>query len=190
MKKRFRSKKAYFFLIDSILALGVLVVGAFLIFTFYLQVPSGGQPAILSEDVMGFLANNKMKDVNSQEVGIGGAYWSSLEVTTCNGGPIIPNPDTTLLQQSAIFYKDSVIDNCYLDLTNYFIENLAQGAFPAQYSFEFWIENTLMYPDTEQTDSKDAAKILIPSKRIIYGIKDLENGELLGPYDTEVIVWQ
>ena len=64
MKKRL-SKRAYFFLIDSILALGVLAVGGFLIFTFYLQAPAGSEPRILSEDVMDFFSNHKAQDVTS-----------------------------------------------------------------------------------------------------------------------------
>ena len=38
MQKRWKlNKRGYFFLIDSVLALSVLAVGTFLIFTFYAQ---------------------------------------------------------------------------------------------------------------------------------------------------------
>ena len=189
MKKRL-NKRAYFFLIDSMLALGVLAVGGFLIFSFYLQAPAGGEPGILSEDVMDFFANNKVQNINDAEVGLGGTYWSSAEVITCHGQTLTPNPENTLLQQAAVLYADSLGNICYRGIARKYIEKLTQGAFPQQYSFEFWVDDALLYPATEQIDAKNAAKVLIPSKRIVYGIADQENGDMLGPYDAEVFVWQ
>ncbi len=189
MKKRL-NKKAYFFLIDSILALGVLAVGGFLIFTFYLQAPPGSEPAILSEDVMSFFANNKVQDVNNPEVGLGGTYWSSAEVTACHGQALTPNPENTLLQQVAVLYADSLGNICYRSIARAYIEKLIEGVFPQQYAFEFWMDDALLYPATEQTDAKNNAKVLIPSKRIVYGIRNPETGDMLGPYDAEVFVWQ
>ena len=189
MKKRL-NKKAYFFIIDSILALGVLAVGGFLVLTFYLQVPSGNSPSILSEDVMDFFANNKVQDVNNAEVDLGGTYWSSAEVTACNGQTLTLNPVNTLLQQVAALYADSLGNICFRGIARKYIEKLTQGTFPSQYSFEFWMDDALLYPETEQTGSKNAAKVLIPSKRIVYGIRNQETGDMLGPYDAEVLVWQ
>ena len=190
MKKRCINKKAYFFLIDSILALGVLAVGGFLVLTFYLQAPPGNEPSILSEDVMDFFANNKVQDVNNAEVGFGGTYWSSAEVTACHGQTLTPNPENTLLQQAAALYADSLGNICYRGIARTYIEKLTQGVFPQQYAFEFWTDDTLLYPATEQIDAKNAAKVLIPSKRVVYGIRNQETGDMLGPYDAEVLVWQ
>jgi len=191
MKKRyFTDKRGYFFLIDSILALGVLAIGGFLALTFYLQVPSGNEPSILSEDIMDFFSNNKVQDINNPEVGLGGTYWSSAEVISCHGQALTPNQGNTLLQQVAVLYADSLSNSCYRDIARKYIEKLTAGTFPTQYLFEFWMDDALLYPQTEQTGSKNAAKVLIPSKRIVYGIADQENGDMLGPYDTEVLVWQ
>ena len=190
MKERGANKKAYFFLIDAILALGVLAVGGFLVFTFLLQTPSQGEPSILSEDTMDFFANSRMQNVDNLEVGLGGTYWSSAEVIACNGKALSPEPENTLLQQAAILYEDRIINSCYLDIAKAFIEKLTHGAFPVQFAFEFWVEDVLLYPDTEQIDAKEAAKVLIPSRKIVYGIKDREKGDMLGPYDVEVLVWR
>ena len=99
MKKRLNNK-AYFFLIDSILALSVLAVGAFLIFTFYLSVPSIEQPAVLSDDIMDFFANNKIKDINNPYAGLGGILWQTEGQPggICEGEELIANAETTLLQ--------------------------------------------------------------------------------------------
>ena len=191
MKKRyFVNKRGYFFLIDSILALGVLAVGGFLALTFYLQVPSGNEPSILSEDVMDFFANNNVQSIDNPEVGIGGTYWSSAEVTACHGQTLTQIAENTLLQQVAVLYTDSLSNSCYRNIARNYIEKLTAGTFPPQYSFEFWMDDVLLYPATEQINAKNAAKVLIPSKRIVYGIADQENGDMLGPYDTEALVWQ
>ena len=90
----------------------------------------------------------------------------------------------------AVLYADSLGNICYRGIARTYIEKLTQGIFPAQYAFEFWMDDTLLYRETEQIASKDAAKVLIPSRRIVYGIKNQETGDMLGPYDTKVLVWQ
>lgn len=187
------NKKAYFFLIDSILALSVLVIGAFLVFTFYIEKPSATTPEMLSEDLMTFFANNKISDINDIEIGLNGAYWSSQDVVDCNGEPITPDAQSTLLQQIAILYKtkQDTGTNCYTDvIARGFVERLTRNALPLQYKFEFWMNNELIYPATEELVSKGAAKVLIPSKKIVYGIFNQETGDMFGPYSTEVLVWR
>lgn len=199
MKKRCTGKRAYFFVIDSMLALGVLAIGAFLIFTFYAQQPPSGSADILSEDIMGTFANSEISDINDPEIGLAGTYWGSSEVLACNGQPITPDLESTLLQQVAIFYELKEINSkpCYVDeIARTFVEKLTQNALPAQYGFEFWIDDnlrskkTLIYPASEQLSSKAASKVLIPSRKIAYGILSQETGQVFGPYSAEVLVWR
>ena len=201
MKKRFfLNKKAYFFLIDALLALGVITVGIVMVFTLYANVPSKEQPTILSDDLMDFFANNKIKDVNNEYVGLGGTLWETEGQLggICNGEELIVNGENTLLQQIAIFYEKSQGDagnDCYFnpdteDLIERFIRNLVENILPPQYKFEFWMDDQLLYPETEQTVSKSKTKVLIPSKKIAYGIMNQETGDMFGPYNAEVLVWQ
>ena len=197
MKKRYLKKKGYFFVIDAILALGVLAVGAFLVFTFYVNVPSKEEPAVLSEDIMDFFANNKIKDVDNPYVGLGGTLWQTEGQPggICNGEELIANGENTLLQQIGEFYEKSGGNSCYYDpnaedLIERFIEALIANSLPSQFNFEFWMDDQLLYPAVEQTDSKNAADVLIPSKKIVHGILNQETGDLFGPYSTEVLVWQ
>ena len=173
------NKRGYFFIIDSILALGVLSIGAFLVFTSYVEITPKDKVTILSEDIMDFFANNRIKDVNNEYAGIGGELWNSGSIT---------NADNSLLQQVAEFYTKSNFDTA-----EQFIENFTINLMPSQFSFELWLDDTLMYPQDpspEHIKSKNAAKILIPSKKIVHGILNKETGELFGPYKTEVLVWQ
>ncbi|MFH0867747.1 MAG: hypothetical protein V1831_00375 [Candidatus Woesearchaeota archaeon] len=180
MKKRCRvNKRGYFFLLDSVIALSVLAVGGFLIFASYTKTPSTEEATILSEDVMDFFANNEIKDVNNYYSGVGGELW--------NLG-LITDTETTLLQQVGIFYARNE-----LDIAEQFIAALTKDSFPSQYTFEFWINGNLLYPKNpfpEHLKSKNTAKALIPSKKIVYGILDKETGEMFGPYNAEVIVWK
>ena len=193
MKKRcLVNKRGYFFLIDSILALGVLTVGVFLIFSIYVKVPSKEQSTILSYDVMSFFANNKLKDVDNLYAGLGGELWAkeSQAGGLCPGEKLTQNPENTLLQQLTEFYEKSKTKSCYTALAKTFIGNLTINTLPPQYSFEFWINGQLLYPGTERVDSKNAAQVLIPSKMIVYGNVNKETGEMFGPYTAEVLVWQ
>tara|TARA_Y100000310_G_scaffold4909_1_gene5799 strand:- start:327 stop:905 length:579 start_codon:yes stop_codon:yes gene_type:complete len=192
MKKRL-NKRAYFFLIDSILALGVLAIGAFLIFSAYVQIPEKSSSTIFSEDLMDFFADNKVQDINNIEVGLGGTYWESAEVITCNGDPITLNPENTLLQQVGVFYRSYELTTklCYVEvIARTYTEKLIQNTLPPQYNLEFWMNDRLIYPATEQVDSKNTAEVLIPSKKIVHGIMDQQTGEMFGSYDTEVLVWR
>jgi len=194
MKKRL-SKKAYFFLIDSILALSVLAVGAFLILVSYISIPSKGQPEILSEDIMDFFSNNKIKDINNLYAGLGGTLWE-LEGAPggiCDGEVLTVNGEITLLQQVAEFYEKSSGNSCYLDLAEKFIDELTKNTIPQQYTFEFLVDDTLIYPLIPSLDhigSKSATRVLIPSKKIVFGISNQEFGDLYGPFTAEVMVWQ
>jgi len=207
MKKRL-NKKAYFFLIDSILALGVLALGGFIILTQYTQIPSKLEANIISEDLMDFFAKNKIKDVDNLYVGLGGELWETEDLPggLCPGEDLIANGENTLLEQIAVFYEnsqpptnkpcyfnlDDIIPDVPEDLIEKLILNLIQNIIPPQYGFEIWMNDQLLYPATEaeQIASKSSAEVLIPSKRIIYGIKDEQTGELFGPYEVEVIVWR
>ena len=198
MKKRCRlNKKGYFFVIDALIALGVLAIGVFLVFTFYANVPSKEQPAILSGSIMDFFANNKIKDVDNLYAGLGGSLWEDEDADggLCYGEELIANGEITLLQQIAIFYEKSSGNSCYFDpdtedLIERFIRNLVENILPPQYKFEFWMDDQLLYPETEQTVSKSKTKVLIPSKKIAYGIMNQETGDMFGPYNAEVLVWQ
>jgi len=172
-------RRGYFFLIDSLLALGILAIGTILIFTFYLNVPSREGTTILSEDLMDFFANNKIKDIDNSYAGLGGTLWQAGEITQA---------DNSLLQQIAEFYK-----NDKENTAEQFILELTQNVIPSQYKFEVWIDNLRIYPQTttpSHDNSKKSTLVLIPSKRIVYGILNKQTGELFGPYESEVLVWQ
>lgn len=217
MKKSCLNKKGYFFLIDAVLALGVLAIGGFLIFSLYFQTPPESGPTILSEDIMEFFANTQIKNLNNPYAGLGGLLWSTEGSSSglCPGEQFTADGETSLLQQVGIFYKKSQGaggNSCYFnqndnnpnipeDLIEKFIGTLTEDTLPPQYSFEFWLYDLgdpndpnddlrqLLYPAIEQSQLKNSARVLMPSKRMVYGVLDPQTGEMFGPYTAEVIVW-
>ena len=153
MKKSCLNKRGYFFLIDSILALGVLAIGGFLVFSLYFQTPPEQEPTILSEDIMEFFANTQIKNVNNPYAGLGGTLWSTEGSSSglCPGEQFTVDGEASLLQQLGIFYKKSQGaggNPCYFNLDNTnpnepedliekFIGNLVEDTLPPQYSFEY-----------------------------------------------------
>jgi hypothetical protein len=129
---------------------------------------------------MDFFATNKIGDINNEYAGVGGELWQDGDIT---------NADNTLLQQVAEFYKEGKDD-----IAKDFIGELTRNTLPPEYQFEFWMEGQLLYPkpplSSEHSKSKSATKVLIPSKKIVYGFSDIETGDMFGPYSVEVLVWQ
>jgi len=172
------NKKGYFFLLDSMIALGVLSVGAFLVLSTYSNVPFQENVAVLSEDIMQFFSNNKIKDINNEYARVGGTLWQQ---------GLITNQENSLLQQVGEFYFNNDIDTA-----EKFIVNLTQNTLPQQFLFEIEMDNTLIFPQNPSSahiQSKEKTAVIIPSRKIVQGILDKGTGEMFGPYEAVVMVW-
>jgi hypothetical protein len=172
-------KRGYFFALDSILGLGVLVIGVFLIFSTYAFEQPKVQTSYYSEDLISYLANTKIKDINSKYSGIGGTLWKNGNIT---------NEENTLLQQIGEFYEFK-----NWELLSNFTNDTTKNLISLQYEFEIWLNESLVYPrdpSLEHNQSKNSSDLLLSSRRIVYGILDKRTGDLWGPYETEVLVWQ
>lgn len=172
-------KRGYFFIIDALLGLSIIVIGVFLITSSYTNIPQSTQVGFLADDLLTFLANTKIVNLNNQYAGIGGELWSQ---------GLISNQDNSLLQQASIFYK-----NRNLSIANKFIQNVTIGIVPLQFRYELRIDNTTIYPQEqtlEHNKSKNATDLLITSKQITFGIFNTSTGDMFGPYKAEVFVWE
>lgn len=172
-------KRGYFFVLDAVLGLLILVIGVFLITSSYVDVPQPVQVGLLSEDLLAFFSNTKIKDLNNPYVGIGGELWKQGAIT---------DPDNSLLQQIAEFYATN-----NLDIADKFIQNVSTGIIPPQFRYEVWMNNVIIYPKTitiQHTKSRDSTKLLLTSKRLTFGIINKTTSNLWGPYKAEVFVWE
>ena len=175
----FSKKRGYFFVLDAVLGLTVLIIGVFIVTSSYVRVPQPTQVKLLSDALLDFLSQTKIKNINNQYAGIGGELWSQGEIT---------NEDNSLLQQIGEFY--------YLnkrDTAEKFIQNISKDVMPAQFRYEVWVDNTLIYPKVPSPGhlaSKGSTELLLTSKTLTFGIINKTTSNLWGPYKAEVFVWE
>ena len=172
-------KRGYFFVLDAVLALTVLVIGVFLITSSHVNVPQPAQVGLLSDDLLDFLSNTKIKEFNNPYAGIGGELWN-------NG--IITDPDNSLLQQIGELYAAN-----RLGIAEKFISNASSGIVPVQFRYEVLMNNVVLYPQSpnpEHLKSRNSTEILLTSKKITFGILNRTTSDLWGPYKAEVFVWE
>ena len=172
-------KRGFFFILDAILALFILIIGVFLITSSYIHVPEPAQVGLLSDDLLNFLSGTKIKDLNNNYAGIGGELW--------NQG-MIDDPENSLLQQIGEFYSSNKIDTA-----EKFIQNVSKDAVPPQFRYEVWINGVIIYPKSpsqEHINSKSKTELLLTSKKITFGIANKTTSALWGPYKAEVFVWE
>ena len=172
-------KRGYFFILDAVLGLSILVIGVILITSSYVKVPQPTQVGLLSDDLLNFLSNTKVKELNNPYAGIGGQLW--------NQG-VITDADNSLLQQIAEFYAAN-----NLDIAEKFIQNVSIGIVPQQFRYEVWIDGTILYPKTpalEHIKSRNSTELLLTSKKLTFGILNETTGNIWGPYKAEVFVWE
>lgn len=172
-------KRGFFFILDAVLGLTVLIIGVFLITSSYVNVPRPAQVGLLSDDLLDFLSNKKIKELNNPYAGIGGELW--------NKG-VITDADNSLLQQIGELYAAGS-----LGTAEKFIQNVSKGTVPEQFRYEVWIDGSLLYPRTpsaEHIKSRNSTRLLLASKKITFGVINKETGDLWGPYEAEVFVWE
>lgn len=182
------------------LGLSVLIVGVFLISSSYVKAPQPTQVGLLSGDLLDFLSNTKIKNLNNPYAGIGGELQTRGYITEI---------DNSLLQQIGEFYEKDKISSPlpsvpppvppipqtepYLDVAEKFVQSVAGGVVPSQYRYEVLVNSKLLYPKTptsEHTESRENTKLLLASKKIIFGVIDKKTGDMWGPYNAEVFVWE
>ena len=166
-------------MLDAVLGLFILVIGVFLITSSYIHVHQSTQVELLSDDLLNFLSNTKIKDLNNAYAGIGGELWNQGSVT---------NADNSLLQQIGEFYATNK-----LDTAEKFIQNASKGILPEQFRYEVWIDGSILYPRApapEHTKSKNSTSLLLTSKKLTFGIINKTTSNVWGPYKAEVFVWE
>lgn len=172
-------KRGYFFVLDAVLAVSVLIIGVFLVASSYVNAPKPAQVELLSGDLLNFLSSTKIKELNNPYAGIGGQLWSQ---------GIITDADNSLLQQIGYFYATN-----QLGIAEKFIQNASKGVLPEQFNYEVWMDNTILYPrrqSAEHISSKNSTEILLTSKKITFGILNSTTSDMWGPYKAEVFVWE
>jgi len=173
------SKRGYFFILDAVIALFILVIGIFLLSSYRVSVHSPSQVSLLSDDVLKILSNKKIKDFNNPYIGIGGELWRQGNIT---------DPENTLLQQLGEFYATNK-----MELANKSIQNITVGIVPPQFNYEVWMNGVILYPQPQTPEhirSKANTNLMLTSKKITFGVINKTTSKIWGPYKAEVYIWQ
>ncbi len=161
-------KRGQFFSIDVFVAVAIIGVGLFVLYSSKVTEPSSTQTATLSADLMNGFTSLKMYEVDNPYI-----------IQLIRDGNIT-NSDNTIIQQIAefAFYgKNATAKN----LT----KNITEGRLPLQYAFAVYINGTMIY---ENRPLDPRSPNLITSKRIVSGVKN--STVFWGPVPAEVRVWR
>jgi len=166
-------------MLDAILGLFILVVGTVLIASSYIKVHESTQVGFLSNDLLSFFSNTKIRNLNNPYAGIGGELWVQGDIT---------DADNSLLQQIGELYAVNKID-----IAERFIQNISKDAVPPQFNYEVWMDGTLIYPQNPpvaHVNSKQNTRLLLVSRKLTFGIINKTTSSIWGPYKAEVFVWE
>ena len=172
-------KKGYFFLLDGIFALIILVIGYLVISQARAMYTPEIPLYMVSENTMDLLSSIKINELCT------GCSCTNQELQQqCSS---ILNREQTLLDYLGELYhtnKRSSAGQLFNSLTKDFIR---QGVF----NVEFRIDNNLIYSNLNPQPGKQEADTLISSKKVIFGFYQTPAGQVTfwGPYIAEVNVW-
>jgi len=138
------SRKGYFYTIDAVIGILILIIGLFIIAGFYFYSPEKDRTEGLANDLTGILANTQIKDVC--DLSTCTCSYTTL-TDLCNEG-LITNPDMTMLELMgylySLGYKRSEIEGL---INETIIEN---QVLPISYDMQIVIEN----PNNDAEDAQ------------------------------------
>lgn len=181
-------KKGYFFIMDAIIALFVLVLGLLIALSFFTHESMDDQVTFFSLNIMEFLSEHKLKSLNNDFAGTNGYLHTNGNIT---------NLENSILEQIGEFYYRNQTKGCSfcLNLSSELIKNVTNELVTQRYNYYVIIEDMIILNMTRNVSifNKDTimpneSMILIPTKKIIHGIYN--DTELWGPYSVEVWSWR
>jgi hypothetical protein len=165
-----KGKKAYFFMIDSFIAVTILSMGLFVILSSYTDSSPGTQLSMTSQDVMNYLTSTPIKTFVDPE-----GLVDRKELI--DRGSI----DNSLIEQILEYRYLGEIDRSG-NLTREAIELIV----PEQFEIQIFVDDSLLYRRSI-ADPEDS-KLIIPSNAYILTV--YQQTEIIGPHLVEVMVWQ
>ena len=175
------NRKAYFFLMDAIFALVILMIG-FMVITSTKPSNIDEVPlAQVSENLVDILSSVKIKEICDEEC----VCSNEMIETFC---PSIKNKDQTILDYLGELYNIDPLQTNQKAMRVFrsVIEDLYRKDL---YGIELIINNHKLYGD----GNKETSLNLITAKRVLFGFNEnptTGNLEFWGPYLLEINVWE
>ncbi len=178
-----KNKKGYYFIIDSLIAAMILVIGFILISSLYISEPSKIEIKSAADNIMNFLSTVKLNDLCSENKCSDPALQSNYD--------LIKNKDNSLLEVIGELIRTNNRESAAEIIRSVVVDN---KMVPPGHNLTFFIADTVVYPpeqfDMTRTDPvMKKSKILVTSKRVIFGY--FENPIVYwGPYTAEARIWR
>ncbi len=163
--------RGYIFTLDAFLAIGIIIVGMIIIYTYNPFSPPTDQPQTYVHNTLGIYASTKIQDLNDP-------YINGL---ISNGW--IKNRKNTIIEQIGEFYykRNSSINATMRNLLTHLTTTFVQEG----YGVAFYVDGSRIFI---KNSTKAKASVLISTKTPVLGI--LNASSVWGPYIVEVRVWQ
>ena len=123
------NRKSYFFTLDAMLSLGILILGSFLIFTSYTNAPSQTRVSIMVQDVSAFLAITKIENLDNLKASVIIMQEElfqriqKMDKISSAAGNIVPRIDLTLLRNNVVACELFFVEKDLLGKTGKNIEH-------------------------------------------------------------------
>lgn len=168
LRRKLNSRKgALFFTVDSIIAGLIFVLTVMFVFSFYLQKPAVSDVQTVSNAFTNYITTTTMKDFNQRNRYL---YYDENET----------QPDFTVAQKVAY-----LTDTGKIAIAKSFVSNITNITIPSQYGMSYIYNNSVVF-------SRNAAILGTPLTNIsayVVTYYSGDNGVLVGPKPTAILVW-
>ena len=169
--------RGYFFTLDAFLAIGIILVGMLVIYSYNPFAPSPEQSYAYAHDTINLFTETALEDLNEPYI-----EW------LINQG-YVTNKKNTLMEQIGEFYfKAKLTGNTPINYTKQLqnmLEYLTDSLVEEDYGIGFYVNEEPVYIRGDYTSD---ALLLISSSTPAVGIYNTTT--LWGPYQIEVRVWK
>ena len=179
------SKKAYYFIVDALIAATILIVGFILINSLYISEPEKIELKDAADNIMNFLSATKLLDLCTAE---GDCSDKVLQ----SNFDSIRNKDNSLLEVIGELVSAGSQERAGAIIRSIVVDN---KMVPLGYNFTFFIEDKVIYPEEQfemtATDPlMKKSKALVVSKKVIFGYFEEPVTVYWGPYTAEARIWR
>ena len=174
-------KRGYFFTLDVIIAMVIMVVGFVLIWANVITETGQRQPYFYAQDMLDILSTTKNIEVSRDKY---------VQDRFLDGN--ISDLEIPALEQIVLFYWKSLEspgDSWRPEMTINYTERVTKNLIPSQYSYEISIDRVRIYNQSGLSNrTQNTSDILINAKKLII----IQTGKTsLSPvFLTEVKVWR
>jgi hypothetical protein len=178
IKMPFASKKGYFFLMDGIFAIVILVIGFILITANQPRVETELNAKLISQNIIDIMSSIKIEDICNE------CMCTIQKISENCESLLVSNNKITLLDyMGELYFRNNI------DLANITFTNITNDLYRHDlYEVELIVDDKVIKTDI----TKDKSRHLISRKKVLFGYFELDDGtvEFWGPYMSEINVWE